>query len=449
MTGQPDAKTPPTAAEPAGRPRRAAGPGLAAAIALAALVPPAAYLAVYVRHSVRPPEAKRILAAGRAVLVDTRSPEDFDARHVRDAVNWPHERIEGVTDRQGIPVPLRGRRIVLICHAGLSSADAVRRLRAIGLTDAVHVRGGMQEWIADAANTTGTPWDGYLTTGVPADPPERDMPRWEQWAGAIAGFVVKPLYGLISFVLILVLWRRRDADLAALKWAMICFFLGEQFCAVNYLVFGERSYSMEYLHSLGMLLCFGFTTYALFEAMDRRMIRFSEPDARCAALPLCRRCYKHADVPCGLKRTFLVLIPAMAVLALMPATAGLNLTGYHASVLGSPYYYSHPAAYQMFERIACPAAAIALMASSLAVLLLKRDGVPAAKLLFAAGMGPLGFSLLRLLVSAPYADNQVWFVFWEEATELIFIAGVAAMLWIFRRGLFPKAAATTVSADER
>ncbi len=58
-------------------------------------------------------------------------------------------------------------------------------------------------------------------------------------------------------------------------------------------------------------------------------------------------------------------------------------------------------------------------------------------MLFAAGMGPLAFAFLRLVFVGVFQDNLVWFSFWEELTELIYITGVGFILWIFRRGLFP------------
>ena len=59
--------------------------------------------------------------------------------------------------------------------------------------------------------------------------------------------------------------------------------------------------------------------------------------------------------------------------------------------------------------------------------------------LFAAGVGPVGFSMLRTVLTGLYADNLVWSWFWEEGTELLFVAGVCFVLWIFRAGLFPRA----------
>jgi hypothetical protein len=41
--------------------------------------------------------------------------------------------------------------------------------------------------------------------------------------------------------------------------------------------------------------------------------------------------------------------------------------------------------------------------------------------------------MFRLVLFQVYRDNLTWFVFWEEVTELIYIVGVGAVLWIFRR----------------
>ena len=434
MTDTPD--TPAPEARPG--PRKPLVVGIVLVLAAGA-VPPALYALIFGRHAVTPAEAKRILAAGEraAALVDVSGADDFRQRHIQGAFPWSHEDVMALTSRDQIPTELGRRRMLLICESGRQTARTVRKLHELGLTDTVHVRGGIQAWIGDAQNRTGSPLDYFVTDGQVTGPPHRDASAFEQWVALGAGFVIKPLYGLVSFVLVIVLWRARAADLKALKWAMICFFLGEQACAVNYVAFGEQSYLTEYLHSFGMLVCFSLTTWAVFEALDRRLIGLSPPDQKCAALDLCHRCVKYAPVPCGLKRLFLLLVPATAVLAFMPLTAAIHLPSYNVEVFGLFYNYSHQAAYQMFELRVCPVAALGLMAASLAALLFKkRNAVAAGKALFAAGMGPLGFALLRLWTFAPYRGNLLWFTFWEEATELLFILAVAWVLWIFRRGLF-------------
>jgi len=147
---------------------------------------------------------------------------------------------------------------------------------------------------------------------------------------------------------------------------------------------------------------------------------------------LCGQCIKYADVPCGLHRVFLLLAPACIVLALMPLGADCSWPPTIPRRSERCINYSHPVVYQYFELLYCPAVAVAMLGVSLGILLLKRnDPLPAAKLAFAAGVGPMGFALFRMLVTGPYGQNLVWRNFWEEATELLFIVGVCYVLWLF------------------
>ena len=132
------------------------------------------------------------------------------------------------------------------------------------------------------------------------------MPRQSSSNGwlSLAAFAIKPLHMLGTLVLIVILWRGIAPDLAALRWALVLFFLGEAFCLLNYLVFSDRSQLFDYLHGCGMALAFGFTGFALLEGIDRRLVHFSDPEHPCAAQPLCRGCIKHTRVPCGLRRAF-------------------------------------------------------------------------------------------------------------------------------------------------
>lgn len=265
--------------------------------------------------------------------------------------------------------------------------------------------------------------------------PFRESTLLEQWAVVLTGYGVKPFYSVLSLVLVVILWRQKAADLAALRWALVAFFIGENFCAANYVIFNDRSYLCEYLHSLGMVLCFGLTTFALLEGVDHRLIEFSEPEAKCAALALCRRCIKYTDAPCGLKRTFLVTIPALMVVCAMPLCADFITTSYNSRVFGTFYNFAHPVVYQIYEIRYCPAVALVLFGASLAVLTMKKnEPVLWSKLFLAAGAGALGFSFFRLAFAQFYRDNLAWFTFWEEITELIFVAGAGLVLWIFRHG---------------
>jgi len=389
-----------------------------------------------------PQEARQLLQnqAAWAVLVDVRGTQTFAAGHVDGSVNWPIDEVLGTAGPGELPDDYRDRQLLLICEVGLDSTRAAWHLGRVGVTEAVNVRGGIQEWIHTAAGRKGEKFDRWrVGPDRVVEFPFRPAAPFAQIVAVVSFFLVKPVYTLLALGVIVVLWPSRDADLAALRWAMIFFFLGENACAVNYLGFKETSLVLEYLHSYGMLLCFGFTAYSVLEAVDRRILKLSDPAKRCAAFGLCGNCIKYADVPCGLKWMFYLLIPVMIVLALMLVTADWQDTTYNTVIFQQFYNYGHLRIYQIFEDWYCAAAAIVLFAASLSILTLKKnDPIGPAKVLFAAGLGPFGFGMLRMILAGAYGENRVWYLFWEETTEFLFILAAIATLMIFRRRLLPE-----------
>ena len=328
------------------------------------------------------------------------------------------------------------RRRFSFATSGLSARRAARHVESLG-GRAMFVRGGLQEWIHSARHEKPGPLDTWRNaSGELPDYLFRPSPLEEQALAVLAFFFFKPIYTVLSLAAIILLWTSRSPDLAALRWAMVFFFVGENCCAVNYFAFEERSYWMEYLHGVGMLLAFGFACYAILEGADRRIIMLSDAKRRCAAVGLCGRCIKHADVPCGLRRLFCLLLPLLMIFSLLLPTAGWKDTTYITRIFGSPYVYGHLRAFQIFENWFCGGAALLLFAISLAILLAgKQAGIGAAKIFLAAGLGPLGFGGLRMLLGAAYDQNRVWYLFWEEGTELALVAAVCIVLWIFHRRL--------------
>lgn len=268
--------------------------------------------------------------------------------------------------------------------------------------------------------------------------PFRDTSQFEQCLVVVVAFVIKPAYILITSFLIIWLWRQPAPELAALRWGLIAFWLGENACSINFLFVRGDSDFWEYWHNFGMAACFSFVTYAVLEGTDRRLIKYSSAKDRCAALSLCRACIKHdAGAPCGLRRLFKMLLPVTLVLAAMLLTADLKLAAHNTTIFGSSVHYSETLTDQLFEIRYCPVLAILLLTASWLVLLVKReDPVPLAKALFAAAMGPLGFGFLRLFLSAVYREDLIRYVVWEEMTELVFVAAAAFVLLVFRQSLF-------------
>jgi rhodanese-related sulfurtransferase len=96
-------------------------------------------MSLFTRNSVSVQRARELLADGWQ-LVDVRSAKEWNADHVSGAVHIPLDTLENSLGR------LRASdSIVTICHSGLRSAVAARRLRSNGW-NAVTVRGGMMAW---------------------------------------------------------------------------------------------------------------------------------------------------------------------------------------------------------------------------------------------------------------------------------------------------------------
>ncbi|MDQ7779165.1 MAG: rhodanese-like domain-containing protein [Planctomycetota bacterium] len=390
--------------------------------------------------SAQPLEAWEALRwpGSEALLVDVRDEEAFRSSHVDPAVSLPLDDIvEGSPQIGSVLGPPGNRRIFIMCRSGISSVDAVRRLREKGYSGAVNVAGGMEAWIREAGEdkTLGVCGLHRASSDI-VGIPFRRLSRFEEYLAFVSGLIIKPSYSFLSLVLVVLLWRKRTRALAALKWAMIFFVVGENFCAANYVCCGDGSPLLEIWHCVGMAFCFGLVTFAINEAVDAHMVQYSARDKKCSMLGFCRSCAKYKDVSCGLQKLFLFLCPAMAFLALMPLTAQPVDVNYNSQIFGAPYNYSHSILYQLFEIRFCPSAAIVLFAAATLVLLFKRnDPVHTAKVVFACGMGALGFSMLRFVIFRCYQENLMWFVFWEEATEMLLIVGLVVFLHIFRKQL--------------
>ena len=85
-------------------------------------------------------QAKQLVADG-ALLLDVRSPAEFDRGHIPGARNIP---LQQLGDRLG-ELGEKTAPIVVHCAAGVRSASAVSRLRGAGFT-AVHDLGAMSAW---------------------------------------------------------------------------------------------------------------------------------------------------------------------------------------------------------------------------------------------------------------------------------------------------------------
>jgi rhodanese-related sulfurtransferase len=405
---------------------------LSVAVALFGLIPPLIFAwTVFGRADISAPEAKRMLQNSSVALVTV---DPSLAAKLPESGVWPFKSIMQTRDAAQVPADLRDKTILLICPGGIQSSRAAVHLRGIGVARVFSIHGGFQEWITQynmRANITAPRLNSNSGNDIPFF---RPAPRYEQAAAVLAFFGVKLIYSIVAAFLVILLWRETATDLAALRRSMFAFFIGEGFCFINVVVLGDHSLLFEHLHSMGMVVSFAYFFYALLEGLDSRLIHFSG-ESRCAAIGLCGTCFKHKDVPCGLRRMFLMSIPLLALTAALPFFSPFRDTAYNTLIFGFIYGYRHPLVQQVYELRYLPAAAIILLTICFFVLLAERRNVRLSKALLSVALGAMTFSFFRLLLVAVFIECQVWFAAWEETSELVYVV-LAGGVFI----LFPKLA---------
>ena len=372
-----------------------------------------------------------------SILIDIRPPTDFNRSHIDGSANRPFADIMKMCTAGDMPAHWQGRSLLFICDAGFHSVRAARKVKSMAASQKVYsVQGGIQTWLKGAADADQTYYRFKTASGQTKPLPVVSAPWLKQFLVCAAAFFIKPLYMILSLALIWVLRRQQSIDLRVLKWAFISFLTGESFCAVNYIFFGEDSYLVEYLHMFGMVGAFGLTVYALIKFADMRVLHISDPRKKCAVQLLCAQCIKYTETPCGFTRMLTVFSFAFLICAFIPLCADLHTDAYLTDIFGTLYMYTHPAVYQYFEIRYAPALAALFFSAALFLLMNgKARFMEAGMIFFSAGSGFLGFSMFRLVLFSAYRVDLSWFVIWEEVTELLYILGAGALLWIFRRRL--------------
>ena len=92
--------------------------------------------------SVDPQEAVKLINADAAV-VDFRSAEAFSRGHIVNARNIPQDELDDKLEKLE---RFKGKPILAVCDAGLSSAKVVTKLRAQGMDNVYGLKGGLNAW---------------------------------------------------------------------------------------------------------------------------------------------------------------------------------------------------------------------------------------------------------------------------------------------------------------
>lgn len=84
------------------------------------------------------------------LLVDVRTPTEFESSHIPGAVNLPLNQLNQHASRVARDA---SEQVVLICQSGPRAEQAQNRLAAAGLADTVVMTGGMNAWASADAPT--------------------------------------------------------------------------------------------------------------------------------------------------------------------------------------------------------------------------------------------------------------------------------------------------------
>lgn len=101
-------------------------------------------------HKISAEAAKTRLDSGDAVvLLDVRTQEEYDAGHIEGAILLPNETI---ADTPPDALPDKDAEILIYCRSGNRSAQAAKKLVAMGYTN-VYDFGGIIDWPYDVVTS--------------------------------------------------------------------------------------------------------------------------------------------------------------------------------------------------------------------------------------------------------------------------------------------------------
>ena len=90
-----------------------------------------------------PQELMARMTAAPPVVLDVRTPQEYEAGHVPGAINVPHK---ALPDRLAEVLSFRDREVVVYCEGGKRSAMAGAVLREAGFASVRQLQGHMIEW---------------------------------------------------------------------------------------------------------------------------------------------------------------------------------------------------------------------------------------------------------------------------------------------------------------
>jgi len=363
----------------------------------------------------------------KPLIMDIREKTKCQGGHIAGSICLNEASIAGYLSQYPRP---KGHQIIILCEDGWTSQITTATVMGQGYENVYSLHGGMQSW-----ESQGYPLE--VGPAIVVDPRQLEVPVVEisilsQFAMTTAAFIVKPIYILLSFFIIVILWRRKERDFLLLRNAMILFFIGENACSANYLLSANSSKSLEFIHGLGMVGMYLFLAWALVVFFDERIFNYSNFQKHCLFQKLCNRCWKHEDVRCGLHRIARYAVPALAFFALVPLTMPLRPFEIIMPVFSSNVLWLKDFWNLFFEFRVYPILGAFCLLVAFTILGKGKDGFIKSQRPFFLGVGLTSYSFFRFGLLLTFRENQAWADWWEEATEFVTIFLILLSLILFR-----------------
>jgi rhodanese-related sulfurtransferase len=93
-------------------------------------------------HEISAADAASLLRQNQARLLDVREPWEFSTAHIEGSLSMPLQEIPSRARQELDPA----ERLVVICHHGVRSMNAMAWLRHQGFAQAQSLRGGIEAW---------------------------------------------------------------------------------------------------------------------------------------------------------------------------------------------------------------------------------------------------------------------------------------------------------------
>ncbi|MGC4116012.1 MAG: rhodanese-like domain-containing protein [Myxococcales bacterium] len=389
-------------------------------------------------------EPKDASTSSWAAVVDLRSAAEYEAGHVPGAVRLAFEDVNGYLAR--LKAAQGDAPVLLSCEDGIEAALAWPMAQMHGLTRAFVLDGGMAAWRSQGLVLERAPNEPKFAR----EPPKVEMSRFAQVMNVAAGLGLKPTYMLLVLAMVLHL-RKVRRSINVLWHGLLWFFVGEAFCAANlaYHLPGHV-YLSDLGHGAGMVAMSAILPWGLYAILDERVLRFSDPSAGCRLQTLCGRCWKRDPVRCGFHDLMLLMLPALAIISLIPLSGPLRPLQVVADVLGTQTDFGVPVVNLTVELRVYPV--LAFVGFLVTFALMGRGGTAAVRRAtpgFFASFGLMAYALLRFFLEEAFREQFHWSNFWEELTEMFMVVAIGAFLFVFRRqlGLVGGSAGTAPAAS--